>query len=195
MQNDAIPVDLTPGADETITGLDEVNRALELRTPNAICDLVFGFVYLHKATRRKNRMHGEVFRSYVSIGISAVGKRRKIGEGNHAPLLDHACNVRRLGKCERWIQPDRNTGCRRTIRGLRKMGTIGPRGWKIGMNPVKIDAIPCQQLTVIGAIDRRQGVETEDAGNDAFRLVIAKSALNLQTTGFYVPHGVAERFS
>jgi hypothetical protein len=73
LEDDLIPTELAPAADITIPGLDEVDRTLELRPPGTFDDTILGFIYLHKTTWRKKRVHREVFSSDVPVGVPVSG--------------------------------------------------------------------------------------------------------------------------
>src|SRR5579859_1230629 len=96
LQEDALASYVAPGADKPIARLDKIDRALELRPPGAFRDPGLGFIYLDKTPWGEDGIHCEVFCSDVAIGVSALGKRRKIFKWHHTPPLDHPCEVRGL---------------------------------------------------------------------------------------------------
>src|SRR5260370_10694767 len=117
---------MAPAADKTIAGLDEVDRTLELRPPNAFSDPIFGLIYLHKTTWRKNRVHREVFCSDVAVGVPDIGQRGKIRKRHYTPLFDHAGDVRAFGHREPWDQTDRDADLRYPASDLRQLSVVGP---------------------------------------------------------------------
>src|SRR5260370_17364518 len=96
LQDDGITLDRAPATSISVAHFHKVDWTLKLRTPGSFPHLVLGFVHLHETARRKNGIHGEIFRSYIAIGESVIGKHRQLTHGYGTPLPDHAFQVRRL---------------------------------------------------------------------------------------------------
>src|SRR5450759_3593488 len=107
LQDDGVTLDRAPATGISVAHFHKVNRTLELRTPCSIAYLVLGFVHLHETARRKNGIHGEIFRSNIPIGVSVICKQRKVSHGHSTPLLDYTSQVRRFLERESWIEPRR----------------------------------------------------------------------------------------
>src|SRR6266850_8512968 len=80
-------------------------------------------------------------------------------------------------------------------------------GADIEMNVVQVHAIPRKQFPIVAAVNRRQGIKTENAGNNSLgfdvrqptgsntKFLASQPSGNLKAGVFNVTHRVAESFS
>src|SRR5438093_446544 len=93
LQDNVFAPHAAPTAGVSVASFHEVDGALVLGTPRAFDDLVARLIDLDEAAGRQNGKHGEILHADVAIGEVAVGKLRQVGEGNQAPLFDHASEI------------------------------------------------------------------------------------------------------
>jgi hypothetical protein len=74
LQDDVIATHAAPAASVSVAGFHEVDGTFVLRPPRSLHNFVLLFIHLDEASRRKNRIHGEILVADVAIGKIAVGE-------------------------------------------------------------------------------------------------------------------------
>jgi hypothetical protein len=74
LQDHVILTHAAPAASVPVARLHKVDGAFVLGPPQTLHHLVFGFVDLDEAARRKNRVHGEILVADVAVGEITVGE-------------------------------------------------------------------------------------------------------------------------
>ena len=108
LQDNVFAPHAAPTAGVSVASFHEVDGALVLGTPRAFDDLVARLIDLDEAAGRQNGKHGEILHADVAIGEVAVGKLRQVGEGNQAPLFDHASEIGGTAGVKAGIHAQRN---------------------------------------------------------------------------------------
>src|SRR5215469_4223597 len=93
LQDDFFPPHAAPRAGVTLASFYKVDRPLVFRTPYTFDDPVARFIHLDKTSRRQDGVHREILGPDVTVGEIAVGELGEIGDGNEAPLFNHATKI------------------------------------------------------------------------------------------------------
>src|SRR5580700_7901846 len=176
LQDDLFLSQGAPAADVSTAGFHEVNGTLVFGSPAALHDFVSGFIHLHKTAWGKNGIHGQIFAANVAIGVLAGRELGQVGERNQSPLFDHASKVDGAAGVETGVQTERHLYRREVGQGLRYVRLRGHYKVQIKGHSVEVHAKPGHKLTDVLAVDGGEGIQTEDAGHDAFCFDIGKPA-------------------
>src|SRR5215475_3991653 len=121
LQNDLVPSRAAPAAGMAFARFHEIDWTFVLRPPRAFYYAVPGLIHLYEAAGRKNRVHGEVVGTHVTISKIAVSKLGEIRKRYPSPLLYHAAQIARPLLVEPGIHPYRNLHRRQSRQRIRHM--------------------------------------------------------------------------
>ncbi len=121
-------------------------------------------------------IHREVLRADVAVSEFAVRELREVGDGNEAPLLDHASEIGSAFFVEARIHAHGHLDGRQSSERIGDVRLRRRHQPEIGGHVVHVDAVPGHQLAEIAPVNHRESVETVNAGQNSLGLDVGEAA-------------------